>query len=149
MEETQANIIPPETWKKLFISAIFVDAVQIAIGLGIPFLGAAANMIINIFYGLPLSFYMHRRGISMIKGKNLGRLLATFGIDEVTLGFAPAWKINLYLTYSTYQKEAAAASSFKRFVAKRPKPLYENGVRQPRKKVEEEETAGEMMEEAI
>jgi hypothetical protein len=113
-------------WKLLYASAVIVDGVQIIIGIVLPIAGEIVNVVVNFIYGGLLAMYLHRKGVSMVKWQNLTRFLVSFGVDEASLGFVPAWTINIALTHRSVKAEE-----------KRNKPsqptvhLNQDGVRRP------------------
>ena len=142
-EEKPTSRIGGGMWILLIGSAIAVDATQIIVGLYLPVIGWIVNMVINVFYGILVALFFKLKGISMMKGGKALSLLISFAVDELTAGFAPAWTINMILTYRKVKSEERpdkiSSKVFKVVEgvinningAQSQRPLNENGTRLP------------------
>jgi hypothetical protein len=104
-------------WFFLGFSAVFVDLIQILAGVVVPGISWVISLIFNIFYGGSLAIYFHFKGVSMVKGKSAKRFIMMFGVDELTLGFFPAWTVAIFLTHRAVKAaESPELASSKIFV---------------------------------
>ncbi len=134
-------------WFFVFASAVIVDLFQIIIGFFLPVAGEVANVVINFFYGAALAYYLHHKGISIFRARNLITFFAAFAVDEISLGLLPAWTLDVAITWAFTKADENPHAWYARFInpAKRVakiasvvnkiNPLNKDGVRSPNPKI--------------